>query len=218
MKIAPSILSADFAHLAAEVQTVEQGGADYLHIDVMDGQFVPNLTFGMNVVKALRPLTKLPLDVHLMMVEPERYVDEFAKAGADIITVHAESTLHLHRTLQMIKAQEVKVGVALNPATPIVNIQHVLSMVDLVLVMTVNPGFGGQAFIPEMLEKVQEVAQLRKEKGYQYEIEVDGGIVPDTAQLCADQGADVFVAGSFIYNGESPAHQIMLLKDRLNQC
>src|SRR5699024_7368319 len=191
------------------------GGADYLHVDVMDGQFVPNITFGANVVEAIRPITKLPLDVHLMIVEPERYIPEFAKAGADILTVHAESTLHLHRTIQLIKDHGVKAGVVMNPATPVSAIKHVLSMVDLVLVMTVNPGFGGQRFISEMLTKIQQLAELKKANNYSYEIEVDGGIVPETAEKCQQAGANVFVAGSYVYNAEDPQAQIAKLKEVL---
>ncbi|WEG73168.1 ribulose-phosphate 3-epimerase [Vagococcus intermedius] len=212
MKIAPSILSADFANLERDVKLVEQGGADYIHVDVMDGQFVPNITLGPNIVSALRPVTKLPLDVHLMIVEPERFVEDFAKAGADIIVVHQESTLHLHRVLQMIKNAGVKAGVVINPATPVSAIAEILPMVDLVLVMTVNPGFGGQAFIPECLAKIETLAHLRQEHHYTYEIEVDGGVVPETAALCAQAGADVFVAGSFVYSSEDPNARISELR------
>ncbi|QIL46146.1 ribulose-phosphate 3-epimerase [Vagococcus coleopterorum] len=212
MKIAPSILSADFANLERDVKLVEAGGADYIHVDVMDGQFVPNITLGPNIVSALRPVTQLPLDVHLMITEPERYVENFAKAGADIIVVHQESTNHLHRVLQMIKNAGVKSGVVINPATPVSAIKEVLEMVDLVLVMTVNPGFGGQAFIPSCLAKIEELSELRQTNGYAYEIEVDGGIVPETATLCAQAGADVFVAGSYVYNSEDPNGQIALIR------
>lgn len=213
MKIAPSILSADFANLERDVVLVEKAGADYIHVDVMDGQFVPNITLGPNIVSAIRPVTKLPLDVHLMIMNPERFVDDFAKAGADFIVIHQESTIHLHRTLQMIKNAGVKAGVVINPGTPVATLKDVLSMVDLVLVMTVNPGFGGQAFIPEMTEKIAELAALRKKYNYNYEIEVDGGIDAESAKLCAQAGADVFVAGSYVYNSDSPAARIQALRD-----
>lgn len=215
MKIAPSILSADFANLERDIVLVEKAGADYIHVDVMDGQFVPNITIGPNVVAALRPVTKLPLDVHLMIVNPENYIAEFAAAGSDIITVHAESTTHLHRAMQMIKQAGVKAGVVINPGTPVVAIQHVLNLADLVLVMTVNPGFGGQSFIPETVEKISELAEIRRKQGYHYEIEVDGGIVPETAKICAEAGADVFVAGSYVYNSESPEARISALREVL---
>ncbi|KAF1295244.1 ribulose-phosphate 3-epimerase [Enterococcus sp. JM4C] len=215
MKIAPSILSADFANLQRDVQLVEREGADYIHIDVMDGQFVPNITIGAGVVAALRPVTKLPLDVHLMIANPENYIDDFAKAGSDIIMVHVEATPHVHRAVQMIQAHGVKSGVVINPGTPVSAIKHVLSMVDQVLVMTVNPGFGGQSFIEECVEKIAELAALRTENGYSYEIEVDGGIVPETAKLCKEAGADVFVAGSYIYSAENPSERMDLLKEAL---
>ncbi|WP_165005234.1 MULTISPECIES: ribulose-phosphate 3-epimerase [unclassified Enterococcus] len=215
MKIAPSILSADFANLQSEIELVEKGGADYIHVDVMDGQFVPNITFGPNVVQAIRPVTKLPLDVHLMIVNPENYISDFAKAGADIITVHVESTPHIHRAVQMTRNLGVKAGVVINPGTPISMIEHVLSLTDQVLVMTVNPGFGGQSFIEETVAKIAELARLREENGWQYTIEVDGGIVPETAKICRDAGADIFVAGSYIYGAEDPVGQISKLKEAL---
>lgn len=215
MKIAPSILSADFANLQRDVQYVEQHGADYIHIDVMDGQFVPNITFGPNVVKALRPVTKLPLDVHLMIVDPERYIDAFADAGADIIGIHVEATDHVHRALQMIKNKDVKAEIVLNPGTSVEAIKPVLSMVDQVLVMTVNPGFGGQSFIDSTLDKIKELAQLKLEHGYDYDIQVDGGIVPQTAKLCKEAGANVFVAGSYIYDADKPEERIQALKEAL---
>lgn len=217
MKIAPSILSADFANLAHDIQLVEKAGADYIHVDVMDGHFVPNITIGPAVVAAIRPVTKLPLDCHLMIEKPENYIPDFAKAGADIINVHVEATPHIHRALQMIKNANVKAGVTINPGTPVAAIQHVLQMADLVLVMTVNPGFGGQAFIPEAVEKVKELKALKEEFGYHYEIEVDGGIVPETAKICQAAGADVFVAGSYIYNAPDPEDRIATLKEALTQ-
>ncbi|AZP93824.1 MULTISPECIES: ribulose-phosphate 3-epimerase [Enterococcus] len=215
MKIAPSILSADFANLQADIERVEKGGADYIHVDVMDGQFVPNITFGSNVVQAIRPVTKLPLDVHLMIINPENYIADFAKAGSDIITVHVESTPHIHRAIQMIKDLDVKAGVVINPGTPIEMIKHVLPLVDQVLVMTVNPGFGGQSFITETVDKIAELAELRKVNDWTYQIEVDGGIVPETAKICREAGADVFVAGSYVYSAEDPAAQIDQLKKAL---
>ncbi|MGO2961037.1 MAG: ribulose-phosphate 3-epimerase [Carnobacterium maltaromaticum] len=215
MKIAPSILSADFANLERDVRLVESGGADYIHVDVMDGHFVPNITLGANIVLAIRPVTKLPLDCHLMIENPENYIEDFAKAGADIITVHVESTPHIHRAIQMIKAAGVKAGVVLNPGTPVEAVKYVLAECDLVLVMTVNPGFGGQSFIEETLEKITELSALKEIKNYHYEIEVDGGIVPETAAKCKLAGADVFVAGSYVYNAENPLEQIQNLKDAL---
>ncbi|EMF0149300.1 ribulose-phosphate 3-epimerase [Enterococcus hirae] len=215
MKIAPSILSADFSNLQRDIELVEKGGADYIHVDVMDGQFVPNITFGPNIVQAIRPITKLPLDVHLMIVDPEKYIPAFAKAGADIITVHVEATPHIHRALQMMKDLGVKSGVVINPGTPITMIKHVLPIADQVLVMTVNPGFGGQSFIEETVEKIAGLSELREQNNWHYSIEVDGGIVPETAQICQKAGADVFVAGSYIYNSEDPVGQINQLKEAL---
>ncbi|MEG0550615.1 MAG: ribulose-phosphate 3-epimerase [Vagococcus sp.] len=213
VKIAPSILSADFANLERDIKLVEEKGADYIHVDVMDGQFVPNITLGANIVSAIRPVTKLPLDVHLMIVEPERFIPDFAKAGSDIITVHAESTVHIHRAMQMIKNEGVKAGVVINPGTPVSVIEHVLPLADLVLIMTVNPGFGGQAFISECLEKVEQLDVLRKEKGYTYEIEIDGGVDNKTAKTCVDAGADVLVAGSYVYNSPDVGERIATLRE-----
>lgn len=215
MKISPSILSADFANLERDIRIVEEGGADYIHVDVMDGHFVPNITLGPNIVSAIRPVTKLPLDCHLMIENPEKYIEDFAKAGADIITVHAESTPHIHRAIQMIKNTGVRAGVVLNPGTPVAAVEYVLSECDMVLVMTVNPGFGGQSFIPETLKKIEKLKQLKEANHYHYEIEVDGGIVPETAKQCKQAGADVFVAGSYVYNAEDPQKQIQHLKEAL---
>ncbi|EPH98481.1 MULTISPECIES: ribulose-phosphate 3-epimerase [unclassified Enterococcus] len=215
MKIAPSILSADFANLQRDIELVEKGGADYIHVDVMDGHFVPNITLGPNIVQAIRPVTKLPLDVHLMITDPEKYIADFAKAGADIIMVHVEATAHIHRALQMIKDLGVKAGVVINPGTPVSMIEHVLPLADQVLVMTVNPGFGGQSFIEESLSKITQLDQLRHEKQLSYAIEVDGGIVPETAKKCKEAGADVFVAGSYVYSAAEPLVQIAKLKEAL---
>ncbi|WP_074044798.1 ribulose-phosphate 3-epimerase, partial [Geobacillus proteiniphilus] len=181
IRIAPSILSADFARLAEEIRSVEEGGADWIHVDIMDGHFVPNLTFGPPVVAAIRPVTKLPLDVHLMIADPDRYIPAFAKAGADVISVHVEACMHLHRTIHFIKEQGVKAGVVLNPHTPVEMIRHVIADVDLVLLMTVNPGFGGQAFIPAVVPKIREVARMASEQNKEVDIEVDGGINAETA-------------------------------------
>ncbi|WP_445509839.1 ribulose-phosphate 3-epimerase [Rossellomorea marisflavi] len=200
MKIAPSILSADFSKLGEDIREVEAGGADYIHVDVMDGHFVPNITLGPPIVKAIRPITGLPLDVHLMISEPAKYVDAFVDAGADYITVHVEADPHIHRTIQMIKNRGVKAGVVLNPGTPAELIKPVLADLDMILLMTVNPGFGGQAFIPSVVTKIKEIRELADELNPSLEIEVDGGINPETIAVCAEAGADVFVAGSAIYN------------------
>ncbi|MCM3237770.1 ribulose-phosphate 3-epimerase [Heyndrickxia oleronia] len=202
VKIAPSILSANFSKLADEIKDVEKAGADYIHIDVMDGHFVPNITMGPLVVEAIRPITKLPLDVHLMIENPDQFIESFVKAGADYITVHVEACKHLHRTIQYIRSFGVKAGVVLNPATPVEMIKHVLKDIDMVLLMTVNPGFGGQRFIKSVLPKIKQVKELIDQEGLNIEIEVDGGINSETAKLCSDAGANVLVAGSAIYNHE----------------
>jgi ribulose-phosphate 3-epimerase len=213
VKIAPSILSANFAKLGEEILDVERGGADYIHVDVMDGHFVPNITIGPLVVEAVRPLTSLPLDVHLMIEEPDRYIPTFAKAGADYLSVHVEACPHLHRTIHLIKEYGVKAGVVLNPHTPVSMIEHIIEDVDLVLLMTVNPGFGGQKFIHSVLPKIRQVAALVNEKNLSVEIEVDGGINRETARLCVEAGANVLVAGSAIYNEADRAKAIQLIRE-----
>lgn len=200
VKIAPSILSADFSRLAEEIIDVERGGADYIHIDVMDGHFVPNITIGPLLVAAIRPVTKLPLDVHLMIENPDSYIEAFAKAGADYISVHVEACTHLHRTVQLVKSFGKKAGVVLNPATPVTSIQHIIGDIDMVLLMSVNPGFGGQKFISSVLPKITEVKEMAEKNGISIEIEVDGGVNEETARLCIQHGAGVLVAGSAIYN------------------
>ena len=208
VKIAPSILSADFSKLGNEIKDVEKAGADYLHVDVMDGHFVPNITIGPLVVEAIKPVTNLPLDVHLMIENPDKYIPAFANAGASIITVHQEASVHLHRTIESIKTLDVRAGVVLNPATPAILIKEILSKIDMILVMTVNPGFGGQSFIYETLSKIEQIAKWRKELGLSFEIEVDGGVNTDTAKLCTDAGADVLVAGSAIFDQANRAQAI----------
>ncbi|HLS10383.1 ribulose-phosphate 3-epimerase [Lentibacillus sp.] len=198
-KIAPSILSADFSQLGKEIQDVDKGGADYIHVDVMDGHFVPNITIGPLIVESIKPHTELPLDVHLMIENPDQYIPVFAEAGASIITVHQEACPHLHRTVQLIKNHGAKAGVVINPATPAEMIRDILQDVDLVLLMTVNPGFGGQSFIPEVVQKIKQIAIWREKRQLNFEIEVDGGVNRDTAKLCTDAGADVLVAGSAVF-------------------
>lgn len=197
-RIAPSILSADFSILGEEVRRIDEAGADYIHIDVMDGHFVPNLTFGAPVVKALRKVTDKPFDVHLMVSPVDPLIDAFVDAGSDIITAHVEAGPHLHRTLQAIKAKGVKAGVALNPHTPIETIHHVMDMVDLILVMTVNPGFGGQSFIP-LFDKIKAARSLIDATGRTIDLQVDGGVNPETAKQCVAAGADLLVAGTAVF-------------------
>ncbi len=202
VKLAPSILSADFARLGEQVAEVAGAGADYIHVDVMDGHFVPNITIGPAVVAAIRPVTDLPLDVHLMIEHPERYVSEFVKAGADIVTVHVEACSHLHRLVQLIRGLGVKAGVSLNPATPLSSIEEIVAHVDLVLIMSVNPGFGGQSFIPSMLPKIAGVRRMLEDRKLSAELEVDGGIGPDNAGEIVRAGADVLVAGNSVFRAK----------------
>jgi ribulose-phosphate 3-epimerase len=211
-KIAPSILSADFSRLGEEIEAVVRAGADYIHIDVMDGHFVPNITMGPLIVKAAKRVTRLPLDCHLMISEPEKYVDVFAEAGADIVTVHAEAATHLHRLIQQIRQKGVKPGVSLNPATPLDTLEYVLGDMDMVLLMTVNPGFGGQDFIEAVVPKIKRLRHMIEERGLDVDIEVDGGIGPDTISKVSSAGANVFVAGSAIFGSKDYAATIRLMR------
>lgn len=213
IKIAPSILSADFARLGDEVRAIDAAGADYVHVDVMDGHFVPNITIGPLVVEAIRPVTKLPLDVHLMIENPDQYVPAFAKAGADLIVVHAEAATHLHRTVQLIKSCGKKAGVSLNPATSLSVLDMILPELDLVLLMTVNPGFGGQSFIEGCLPKIAELRQRIDYLGKSIELEVDGGVKVENIEKVSAAGADVFVAGSAVFGAADYAATILELKE-----
>lgn len=211
-QIAPSILSADFSCLREQIKRVEETGINYLHLDIMDGHFVPNITFGPPVIKKLKSHTGLIFDVHLMIEKPERYIDDFIAAGADILTVHSEACIHLHRTMQSIKDQGIKVGVALNPATPIVNITHVLDLADLVLIMSVNPGFGGQKFISSSLDKINELAEIKEKHKFNFIIEVDGGINPNTISKVVSAGAELLVAGSAVFKENQIEENIATLQ------
>lgn len=216
MKISPSILSADFCRLGDEVRALEKAGADYIHVDVMDGHFVPNLTIGPAIVKAVRRCTSLPLDVHLMIERPDDFLSDFAKAGANILTVHVEAVTHLHRTLSEIKKYGMRAGVSLNPSTPVCLIEPALDSADLVLVMSVNPGFGGQELIPEVLPKIKEIRRLITRKGRPVELEVDGGIKVDNIGAVADAGADVFVSGSGIFGTPDYAKTIAAMRGNIS--
>ena len=195
--VAPSLLAADFSKLKDEIQEIEKCGAEYLHLDVMDGNFVPNISYGSPVISSIRPHSNLVFDVHLMVEEPDRFIKDFVDAGADIITVHVEATKHLYRTIQLIKSYGKKVGVALNPATPIETLKHIVKEIDMILIMSVNPGFGGQAFIPEVLSKIEELRKLYPEM----DIEVDGGVNDKTVEAVKEAGANILVAGSYLFSG-----------------
>ncbi len=213
IKIAPSILAADFGKLVEEVKDVEKAGAALIHVDVMDGHFVPNISFGSIAMDAIRPHTELPLDVHLMIENPDQYIEQFAKAGAAYITVHVEACRHLHRTIQLIRSYGVKPGVVLNPHTPIETIKHVLEDIDMVLFMTVNPGFGGQKFIHSVVPKIKELSDIIKEKNLDVAIEIDGGVNAETIVPCAQAGATIFVAGSAIFGKEDRTAALKAIKE-----
>ncbi|HZV82616.1 MAG TPA: ribulose-phosphate 3-epimerase, partial [Geobacteraceae bacterium] len=213
----PSILSADFCRLGDEIRAVEAAGADYIHVDVMDGHFVPNITIGPPVVAALRKVTPLPLDVHLMIADPDRYIPDFAAAGADIIVVHAEASTHLHRSIQLIKSLGKRAGVSLNPATPLSYLEYVLADLDLVLLMSVNPGFGGQSFIEACIPKIHALRAMLDKRGSEAELEVDGGVKIDNIARIAHAGADVFVAGSAVFGSSDYAATITALKQQAKE-
>ncbi|MBN2039031.1 MAG: ribulose-phosphate 3-epimerase [Spirochaetes bacterium] len=216
-KISPSILSADFSRLGEEIKAIEEAGADYIHIDVMDGHFVPNITIGPLIVKAAKKVTKLPLDVHLMISDPDRYLDDFIEAGSDILTVHAETCPHLNRTITYIKEKGVKAGVSLNPSTSLSSLDYILEFVDMVLIMSVNPGFGGQKFIENTIQKIELLRILIDKNNFDIELNVDGGINTDNIEKIAKAGANVFVSGSGIFNTEDYKKTITLMKDLINK-
>lgn len=215
IKIAPSILSANFIKLGEEIKAAEEAGVDMLHIDIMDGHFVPNITIGPFIVESIRQVTSLPLDVHLMIEEPDTYLRDFIKAGADYVTVHLEASVHLHRTVQLIKETGVKAGVSLNPATPVWSLEHILPDIHLVLLMSVNPGFGGQKFIPQALDKIRILKKFIEEKGFRTLIEVDGGINIDNAKDVASAGADILVMGSAFFHSGNYKEIMKRVKERL---
>ncbi len=208
MKIAPSILSADFANLIEDIKKIERGGADYIHVDVMDGHFVPNISFGAPVMKCLNGKTSLPYDVHLMIENPDDYIDDFATSQTEFITVHQEASRHLNRTIQKIKSRGIKAGIAINPATPVSTLSCVLEDADLILIMSVNPGFGGQKFIQSTVSKVEELAKLKREKGYDFAIEIDGGVTEGNIEMLAKAGAEIAVAGSAVFKAQNPEETV----------
>lgn len=212
MKLAPSILSADFAKLLDDVKKIEAGGADYIHVDVMDGHFVPNISFGAPVMKCLNGKTSVPYDVHLMIENPDDYIEDFVTAQTEYITVHQEACRHLHRTIQNIKSKGVKAGVSINPATPVETLSCILEDVDLVLIMSVNPGFGGQKFIPSAVSKVKELAALKKERNLNFVIEIDGGVTLDNAKMLEEAGVELAVAGSAVFKTEDAAETVRRFK------
>ena len=212
LKLAPSILSADFGHLAEDVKKIEEGGADYIHVDVMDGHFVPNISFGAPVMKCLNGKTNLPYDVHLMIENPDRYIEDFVTDKTEYITVHQEACVHLHRTVQNIKSMGIKAGVSINPATPVSTLECILPDVDLVLIMSVNPGFGGQKFIPGALEKVRKLAEIKKAQNLGFAIEIDGGITLENIQEVVDAGGEIAVAGSAVFKAEDITERVREFK------
>lgn len=212
LKLAPSILSADFSHLAEDVKKIEEGGADYIHVDVMDGHFVPNISFGAPVMKCLNDKTDLPYDVHLMIENPDKYIEDFVTDKTEYITVHQEACIHLHRTVENIKSKGVKAGVSINPATPVSTLECILPDVDLVLIMSVNPGFGGQKFIPGSLEKVRELAEIKKRKNLDFAIEIDGGITLENVKEVVNAGVEVAVAGSAVFKVEDVTERVREFK------
>ena len=213
LKLAPSILSADFSALAADVKKIEEGGADYIHVDVMDGHFVPNISFGAAVMKSLNGKTSVPYDVHLMIENPDQYIGDFVTENTAYITVHQEACVHLHRTIQNIKSKGVKAGVSINPATPVSTLECVLDDLDMVLIMSVNPGFGGQKFIPQALNKVKELAEIRKERGLDFVIEIDGGITLNNAKEVMEAGVDIAVTGSAVFGAEDVVQRVRDFKE-----
>ncbi len=214
--IAPSVLSANFSKLGEEIKKVEKGGADIIHLDIMDGRYVPNITFGIPVIESIRPITELPFDAHLMIVEPEKYVEDFIKAGVNMISFHMDATIHSHRLVEKIKSLGAKAGVVLNPATPVNTLEEIIYYIDYVLIMSVNPGFGGQKFIPQTLEKVKKLKTLMKETGRtDILIEIDGGIKEENIREVSAAGVNIFVAGSSVFKAESPAEAVKKLKEKV---